>query len=193
MPRGKYVNHKGRTRQFTPAEILQMEPERLRQDEDKKIPVRSHPKTDSDDKFFRNRGVHSLIEISNPNRMPREKHKSLLITMAGQEQLSPDDDEGEMKRRNERKRERMQYENMQKSKETVADLARLAIIRQEREAAAQRRLAAKKAAAESASSSSTSSLKKIIPKSGEQMEDSQSEDLVRSSRLQRKPRSSRKK
>ncbi|XP_016971870.1 28 kDa heat- and acid-stable phosphoprotein-like [Drosophila rhopaloa] len=165
MPRGKYVNHKGRSRQFTPADELQRE--RIRQDKDGQAPPNGQVKEDwklgRKNDFDRGHGVHSLIEISNPNRLPREKPLSLFITMSAQEQLLQVDD-ATQRRRLERKRERIQSENIQRSKEAKADLARLALVRQEREAAAERRLAAKKAAAEAAASGSETSLKKISPK-----------------------------
>ncbi|KAH8362211.1 hypothetical protein KR084_012141, partial [Drosophila pseudotakahashii] len=167
MPRGKYVNHKGRCRQFTPTDILQMELEWIRQDDvDDKVEVKSQlsfdlgddDEEDEEENNYdrRHLGVHGLIEISNPNRLPREKPLNLLITMTTtREQHSKDGNDDAPRRLRERKGERKQSGHLLRSKETVADLARLALVRKEREAAAQRRLAAKKAAAEAIAASNS--------------------------------------
>ncbi|XP_016995450.2 28 kDa heat- and acid-stable phosphoprotein-like [Drosophila takahashii] len=194
MPRGKYVNHKGRCRQFTPSDILQMELEWIRQDDDDdyEVEVKSQlsfdlqeEEEDAEEEEEPSVGVHNLIEISNPNRLPRQKPMNLLITMtASRDQPSKDQTQRRL-------RERKQSDHRLRSKETVADLARLALVRKEREAAAQRRLAAKKAAAEAiAASNSDSSMKRSSPKSSE---DSAEVLVVPSKPYQRKIRSSRKK
>ncbi|XP_037725214.1 28 kDa heat- and acid-stable phosphoprotein-like [Drosophila subpulchrella] len=200
MPRGKYVNHKGRLRQFTPADVLELQMERIHQEANED----DTEQVDSDDLEFdveedyaydydyhRNRGIGRLIEISNPNRLPRSKPLSVLIKVTSpRNQQRGQEEDATKKRRREKKRERKQCENALRSKESVADLARLALVRKEREAAAQRRLAAKQAAAEAASSSSIS-LKKISPKSSE---DSATDFLARNPKAcQRKIRSTRKK
>ncbi|XP_043660299.1 28 kDa heat- and acid-stable phosphoprotein-like [Drosophila teissieri] len=194
MPRGKYVNHKGRSREFTPADVLQQEPDRIRQGERSSgVPIKNQAKVNFEDKCMRSQGAHSLIEISNPNRLPRRKPLSLLITNTNGNQFTEEDD-ATQRRRRERRRERMQGENIQRSKETLADLARLALVRREREAAAQQRLAAKKAAAEAAASSSDTSLKKISQKPSEdappelQSQESQSRNLRAHQRKTRSPR-----
>ncbi|XP_017129842.1 28 kDa heat- and acid-stable phosphoprotein-like [Drosophila elegans] len=169
MPRRKNMNHKGRNRQFTPVDELQLERNGISQDEvdpgqDQSGSQRKkNLNLDSGHAFDRIRGVHSLIEVYNPNRLPREKPLSLLTAMTTRDQHSQLDEANQWGR-HERKRERIESKNMQRSREAKADLARLALVRQEREAAAERRLAAKKAAAKAATSSSESFLKKINPK-----------------------------
>ncbi|KAI8033746.1 hypothetical protein M5D96_013478 [Drosophila gunungcola] len=169
MPRRKNTNHKGRNRQFTPVDELKLERNGISQDEvdpgqeQSKSQWKMNWNLDSGHAFDRSRGVHSLIEVSNPNRLPREKPLSLLTAMTTRDQHSQLD-EAIQRGRRERKRERIESENMQRSRDAKADLARLALVRQEREAAAERRLAAKKEAAKTAASSSESCLKKINPK-----------------------------
>ncbi|KAH8286724.1 hypothetical protein KR018_003074, partial [Drosophila ironensis] len=163
MPRGKYVNHKGRLRQFTPADELQ------KQMEEKTVfmgmmsippekndtaaaaaaaAVAKQSDTEDSDEPSQSSsprepclGIRGLIEISNPNRLPREKPINWDLTMKEYEKKA--EDEAAINRRRERKRERLLNQNMQKSHEAKADLARLALVRKEREEAAQRRLAAK--------------------------------------------------
>ncbi|KRK05785.1 uncharacterized protein Dyak_GE27750 [Drosophila yakuba] len=128
MPRGKYVNHKGRSREFTPVDVLQQELDRIRQGERSSgVPIRNQGKGNFEDKCIRSQGAHSLIEISNPNRLPRRKPLSLLISNANGNQFTEEDD-ATQRRRHERRKERMQSENIQRSKETLADLARLALV-----------------------------------------------------------------
>ncbi|EDV34704.1 uncharacterized protein Dana_GF21454 [Drosophila ananassae] len=196
MPRGKYVSHKGRSRQFTPADELQQELDRIESDRaviwnlmDGYSPNGKKSgkdvDTESEDDFPRSKGgscgVHSLIEISNPNRLAYDK---MSLTLA----LKTEDDTG-VKRRPDSKRERLQNQNLLKSSETKADLARLALVRKEREAAAERRLAAKEAAAAASAAGSETSLKRITPKPSV---DGQS-DTASVGGYQRKSRSARKK
>ncbi|EDW43701.1 GM19065 [Drosophila sechellia] len=89
MPRGKYVNHKGRRREFTSAYVLQRELDRF------------------------------------------GKPLSLLINYLSTENQMSGEDEATQRRRLERKKERMQSKITQRSKETLADLARLALVRKE--------------------------------------------------------------
>lgn len=142
MPRGKYVNHKGRCRQFTSSEQLQQELGMMMDkdqaqdlDQGKGEPIR---KLEHDDEKKNSvRGGRNLIQISNPNRLSREMPQD-------KDKASKD-------------KCRQQPRNSQ----AQADLERLSIVRKEREAAAERRLAAKKAAAEADASRMMSSLKKI--------------------------------
>ncbi|XP_039498967.1 28 kDa heat- and acid-stable phosphoprotein-like [Drosophila santomea] len=196
MPRGKYVNHKGRSREFTPADVLQQElsPKIPLGERGSGVPIRKQVKGNFEEKCIRSQGAHSLIEISNPNRLPRRKPLSLLISNGNQNgnQFTEEDDDTQRRRR-ERRKERMQSENIQRSKETLADLARLALVRREREAAAQQRLAAKKAAAEAAASSSDTFLKKISQKPSEEAPPELQSQSCNLRARQRKTRSARKK
>ncbi|KAL0114028.1 hypothetical protein PUN28_011387 [Cardiocondyla obscurior] len=175
MPRGKWVNHKGRNRHFTNPEEL----EEQRRQEEKKQQWRKNkgqessseeeeddeePKTsgvnksknsatDSEDNESESeseteggkaKGVENLIQVENPNRV-QKKIKKL-------SQLSQSlDAKPELSRREREQLEKQRaYANYQKlhaagkTDEARADLARLAIIKQQREEAAKRREEEKK-------------------------------------------------
>ncbi|KAH8272294.1 hypothetical protein KR044_012204, partial [Drosophila immigrans] len=145
MPRGKFLNHKGRNRQFTPIEELQREQEldaNLNASEDEERTNALQPEKDHNGKvnniFNKKLGgpVNSLIVISNPNRplikQTKKPHKtgssdSLLLA---EQQLASN--------------KRLINLNKKTPSETKADLARLALVRKKREAAAKERLAAKR-------------------------------------------------
>ncbi|ALC48987.1 CG4438 [Drosophila busckii] len=199
MPRGKYVNHKGRSRHFTSPEELQQESEEESEqssgseEEDadtasgtskqpsaagsgtgaarkptkpvqrKKQPAaRNSSDEESDDdedgsdddsegeRRDAKKGVASLIEIENPNRAIKKSAQKL-------SQVKIDEAVGtgkpELSRREreqiEKQKARQRYEKLHaagKTTEAKADLARLALIRQQREEAAAKREAEKKAA-----------------------------------------------
>ncbi|KAM8719123.1 hypothetical protein ACLKA7_011779 [Drosophila subpalustris] len=196
MPRGKYVNHKGRSRHFTSPEELQQESEEesdqssCSEKEDEsgaagtskqpsatsaaRKPVKPQPRQkqqqqqqgsssdeesedDSEDDSEAEardakKGVASLIEIENPNRVTKKATQKL-------SQIKIDDTSGggaankpELSRREreqiEKQKARQRYEKLHaagKTTEAKADLARLALIRQQREEAAAKREAEKKA------------------------------------------------
>ncbi|KAH8411534.1 hypothetical protein KR215_006203 [Drosophila sulfurigaster] len=201
MPRGKYVNHKGRSRHFTSPEELQQESEeesdssgseqeeqtaagtssskqpatatatssarkparpqqRQKQQQQQRQGSSSDEESedDSDDDSESEardakKGVASLIEIENPNRVTKKATQKL-------SQIKIDDSTGgsggakpELSRREreqiEKQKARQRYEKLHaagKTTEAKADLARLALIRQQREEAAAKREAEKKAA-----------------------------------------------
>ncbi|XP_059047105.1 28 kDa heat- and acid-stable phosphoprotein [Achroia grisella] len=163
MPRGKYTNHKGRNRKFTSPEELE---EQRKQEELKKKWRKEHggessseeesaeeksgsgsEESDSDDDTpVKAKGVSGLIEVENPNRVVKKNKK-----------LSNLDNLGEAEKPQLSRREREEIERQRaaaayqkahaegKTEQARADLARLAIIRQQREEAAKRREAEKKA------------------------------------------------
>ncbi|XP_045771555.1 28 kDa heat- and acid-stable phosphoprotein-like isoform X3 [Maniola jurtina] len=158
MPRGKYTNHKGRNRKFTSPEELE---EQRKQEELKKKWRKEHGdessseeesegnksgSDDSDDSESdedhptKAKGVSGLIEVENPNRVVK-KNKKLsnlnTITEGEKPQLSRRERE-----EIERQRAAAAYQKAHaegKTDQARADLARLAIIRQQREEAAKRR------------------------------------------------------
>ncbi|XP_016946306.1 28 kDa heat- and acid-stable phosphoprotein [Drosophila biarmipes] len=203
MPRGKFVNHKGRSRHFTSPEELQQESEEDSdqtsgsgsESEDKggagggasssakakapaprKVPQNRSQKArstagagasssesesgeDSDDDSEAEardakKGVASLIEIENPNRVTKKATQKLSAIKLDD---GPSEAKGgakpELSRREreqiEKQKARQRYEKLHaagKTTEAKADLARLALIRQQREEAAAKREAEKKAA-----------------------------------------------
>ncbi|EDW75748.1 uncharacterized protein Dwil_GK15029 [Drosophila willistoni] len=172
MPRGKFVNHKGRSRNFsTPEEMREdLEDESDRFDsgneEEPQTASTSKPKekvinknSDSDDEIDdeqiktrdAKKGVAALIDIENPNRRTQKVTKNLSrLTM--EEVSSSRAPKPELSRRQreqiEHQKAQQRYEKLHaagKTNEAKADLARLAVIRQQREEAAAKREAAKKA------------------------------------------------
>lgn len=200
MPRGKYVNHKGRSRHFTSPEELQQESEedseqssgseeeegesgaagtskqssttavgaakkpakpaqRQRQQQQQQRNNSSSDESDEDESDDDSeaeardakKGVASLIEIENPNRVTKkatQKLSQIKIDDSGTAANKP-----ELSRREreqiEKQKARQRYEKLHaagKTTEAKADLARLALIRQQREEAAAKREAEKKAA-----------------------------------------------
>ncbi|XP_041674242.1 28 kDa heat- and acid-stable phosphoprotein-like [Drosophila eugracilis] len=198
MPRGKFVNHKGRSRQFTSPEELRQESE---EDGDQtsgsgaesetkaggsagagsskakapvphRLPVNRNRKSRSaagaasssasesgeaserdSESQARNakKGVASLIEIENPNRVTKKVTQKLSAIKLndgpgtdGKGGVKP-----ELSRREREQKGRQHYDKLHGAGETAeakADLARLALIRQKREEAAAKREADKKAA-----------------------------------------------
>lgn len=168
MPRGKFVSHKGRNRHFTSPEEL----EEQRRQEEKKLQWRknkgeeseeeeeeeqkasppsgsdseSESDSESDSKGEgKAKGVENLIRVENPNRV-QKKTKKLSTLNETLESVKP-----ELSRRErEQLEKRKAYLNYQKlhaagkTAEARADLARLAVIKQQREKAAKKREQEKK-------------------------------------------------
>jgi len=166
MPRGKFVNHKGRNRHFTNPEEL----EEQRRQEEKKQQWRKNkgqdssseeeddePKTsgadtrnsatdsesesDSETEAGKAKGVENLIQVENPNRVQKRTKKLSTLNQSLDNSAKP-----ELSRREREQLEKQRaYANYQKlhaagkTDEARADLARLAIIKQQREEAAKRR------------------------------------------------------
>ncbi|XP_046959849.1 28 kDa heat- and acid-stable phosphoprotein [Vanessa cardui] len=164
MPRGKYTNHKGRNRKFTSPEELE---EQRKQEEQKQKWRKEHGDAstseeesegnksgsdDSDDSDSdedhptKAKGVSGLIEVENPNRVVKKNKKLSNLNSL------PEGEKPQLSRREreeiERQRAAAAYQKAHaegKTDQARADLARLAIIRQQREEAAKRREAEKKA------------------------------------------------
>lgn len=167
MPRGKYVSHKGRNRHFTSPEEL----EEQRRQEEKKLQWRKNkgeeseeeeeePKasptsgSDSDSESDseseskgegKAKGVENLIQVENPNRV-QKKTKKLSTLNQDLHSAKP-----ELSRREREQLEKQKaFANYQKlhaagkTDEARADLARLAIVKQQREEAAKKRELEKK-------------------------------------------------
>ncbi|XP_043496356.1 28 kDa heat- and acid-stable phosphoprotein-like [Polistes fuscatus] len=170
MPRGKFVNHKGRNRHFTNPEELE---EQRRQEEEKrqwrknkgnessseeevepkargsrnKLKNVSASETDSETESEsesetegKAKGVENLIQVENPNRVQKKAKKLSQLNQ------SLDSAKPELSRKEKEHLEKQRaYANYQKlhaagkTDEARADLARLAIIKQQREEAAKRR------------------------------------------------------
>lgn len=163
MPRGKFTNHKGRNRKFTSPEELeeQRKQEEIKQKwrkehgEEESSEAESEEKSGSgssddsdsdDDRPTKAKGVSGLIEVENPNHVVKKNKKLNNLESLG------DAEKPQLSRREreeiERQRAAAAYQKLHaegKTDQARADLARLAIIRQQREDAAKRREAEKKA------------------------------------------------
>ncbi|XP_018315058.1 28 kDa heat- and acid-stable phosphoprotein [Mycetomoellerius zeteki] len=175
MPRGKFVNHKGRNRHFTNPEELE---EQRRQEEKKQqwrknkgqessseeedddeetktsganrsksstTDSNSESESESETEGGKAKGVENLIQVENPNRVQKKTKKLSQLNQ------SLDTAKPELSRREREQLEKQRaYANYQKlhaagkTDEARADLARLAIIKQQREEAAKRREEEKK-------------------------------------------------
>jgi len=161
MPRGKYTNHKGRSRRFTNPEELEEErkKEELKKkwrqqhgdessseesEEEKKINEESGSEEEEssgdEEAGGKAKGVSNLIEIENPNRIQKKLKKvTKLDTTALTEkpQLSRREREEIEKQKAQAHYQKLHAEG--KTDQARADLARLAIIRQQRDEAKKRR------------------------------------------------------
>ncbi|XP_052872139.1 28 kDa heat- and acid-stable phosphoprotein [Anopheles cruzii] len=159
MPRGKYVNHKGRNRNFTNPEEL--EAQRKKDEEEKKWRKTREGESSEDDEDDEDneagsedsdedesgdekaKGAEGVIPIENPNRVAKKTHKKVTEL--------EEDDGPQLTRREkeqiEKQRAHAAYQKRHaegKTAQAKADLARLAIIKQHRAEAAARREAEKK-------------------------------------------------
>ncbi|XP_055625457.1 28 kDa heat- and acid-stable phosphoprotein-like [Toxorhynchites rutilus septentrionalis] len=159
MPRGKYVNHKGRNRHFTNPEELEAErkneeqkkkwrdthgesSEEEEEDEEAGSPKGSDDSEDSEEED--EKGAKSVIEVQNPNRVSTKAFMK-----------AADVDENQTAQLSRKEREQVEKQKAHaayakrhaegKTAQAKADLARLAIIKQHRAEAAARREAEKKA------------------------------------------------
>nr|XP_022900301.1 28 kDa heat- and acid-stable phosphoprotein-like [Onthophagus taurus] len=166
MPKpGKHINHKGRNRRFTNPEEL--EEERRKEEEakrwrQKRGEVSSEEEEEEDDEASggsesedessddeegkKAKGVSNLIEIENPNRVQKKNKKLTTLTV----DVPPEKPQLSRREREEIEKQRAQahYQKLHaegKTDQARADLARLAIIKQQREEAQKRREADKKA------------------------------------------------
>ncbi|KAF5899280.1 serine hydroxymethyltransferase, cytosolic-like, partial [Clarias magur] len=153
MPKGgKKGGHKGRMRTYTsPEEIdaqMKAEKERKKNEEEeegaavndvqKDDKLAGSGSEDSDDESARKRkGVEGLIEIENPNRVAQKTKKVTEIELEGPKQLSRREREEIEKQK--AKERYMKMHLAGKTDQAKADLARLAIIRKQREEAARKK------------------------------------------------------
>ncbi|XP_055693174.1 28 kDa heat- and acid-stable phosphoprotein [Lutzomyia longipalpis] len=162
MPRGKFVNHKGRSRHFTNPEELE---EERRKEQKKKLQKESDSESESPDEEEEEseggdeedeeeseeeekpKGVSGLIDIENPNRVTKKTiqkvgRMSLEEGEASKPELTRREQEQIQKQKARRQYMKLHAEG--KTKQAREDLARLAIIKQHRAEAAARREQEKK-------------------------------------------------
>ncbi|KAM4530171.1 pdgfa associated protein 1b [Odontesthes bonariensis] len=162
MPKGgKRGSHKGRMRTYTsPEEIdaqMKAEKERKKHEQEEeenggaaqkdmteeKLPGSGSEDSDDEDLQRRRAGVEGLIEIENPNRVAQKSKKVTQIELDEPRQLSRRERE-ELEKQKAKERY-MKMHLAGKTDQAKADLARLAIIRKQREDAAKKKEEEKKA------------------------------------------------
>ncbi|EDV28233.1 uncharacterized protein TRIADDRAFT_53641 [Trichoplax adhaerens] len=159
MPKSKGKSHKGKRR------VYATEPEELKPQQNRDLPPGSDEEEEDEESgnssgeegSSKAKGVEGLIDIENPNRaQAKVKKVSQLDTDAAPKVELSRREREEIKRQ----QDRIKYEKLRaegKTEEARADLARLAIIRKEREAKAKEREASKKAAEEKKSTTTKDS------------------------------------
>ncbi|KAL2078061.1 hypothetical protein ACEWY4_025746 [Coilia grayii] len=152
MPRGGKKGHKGRGKQFSnPEEIdRQMKAQREREEnegaEEKESGSESEEETSSSDDEPKRKGVEGLIEIENPNRVSHKSKKVAELDVSAKEaprELSRREREEIEKQQAKERYMKLHLEG--KTEQARADLARLAIIKKQREDAAKKREEQRKA------------------------------------------------
>nr|XP_055047338.1 pdgfa associated protein 1b [Misgurnus anguillicaudatus] len=158
MPKGgKKGGHKGRMRTYTsPEEIdaqMKAEKERKKNEEEEGASVNDNQTEDKitasdsedsdDDGSQKKKGIEGLIEIENPNRAAPKAKKVTEIELEGPKQLSRREREEIEKQK--AKERYMKMHLAGKTDQAKADLARLAIIRKQREDAARKKEEERKA------------------------------------------------
>uniref|UniRef100_U3FZ73 Heat-and acid-stable phosphoprotein n=1 Tax=Micrurus fulvius TaxID=8637 RepID=U3FZ73_MICFL len=159
MPKGgKKGGHKGRARQYTsPEEIdaqLQAEKQKAREEEEEQEeggsgasgePKKKEKSLDSDeseeeegeDYQPKHKGVEGMIDIENPNRAAQTAKKVTQLDLESPRELSRREREEIEKQK--AKERYMKMHLAGKTEQAKADLARLAIIRKQREEAAKKK------------------------------------------------------
>ncbi|XP_077172708.1 28 kDa heat- and acid-stable phosphoprotein [Paroedura picta] len=167
MPKGgRKGGHKGRARQYTsPEEIdaqLQAEKQKAKEEEEadqedggdgaSAEPKKEKKSLDSDeseeeeedeDYQPKHKGVEGMIDIENPNRVAQAAKKVTQIDLEGPRELSRREREEIEKQK--AKERYMKMHLAGKTEQAKADLARLAIIRKQREEAAKKKEEERKA------------------------------------------------
>ncbi|XP_051523595.1 28 kDa heat- and acid-stable phosphoprotein-like isoform X2 [Myxocyprinus asiaticus] len=141
MPRGGKKSHKGRGKQFSnPEEIdRQMKAQRELEANDgveRESASGSEEESSSDDEPKR-KGVEGLIEIENPNRVSQKSKKVTEVDVSAPKELSRREREEIEKQKAKERYMKLHLEG--KTDQARADLARLAIIKKQREDAAKKR------------------------------------------------------
>ncbi|KAK9965513.1 hypothetical protein ABG768_004602 [Culter alburnus] len=142
MPRGGRKGHKGRGKQFSNPEEIDRQMKAQRELEAKEGAERgssseSEEESSSDDEQPKRKGVEGLIEIENPNRVAHKSKKVVEIDVNAPKELSRREREEIEKQKAKERYMKLHLEG--KTDQARADLARLAIIKKQREDAAKKR------------------------------------------------------
>ncbi|XP_026993371.1 pdgfa associated protein 1a [Tachysurus fulvidraco] len=143
MPRGGKKGHKGRSKQFSNPEEIERQMKAQREleengDVEKESASDSEEESSSDDeKSQRRNGVQGLIEIENPNRVSQKSKKAAEVDVEEPRELTRREREEIEKQKAKERYMKLHLEG--KTDQARADLARLAIIKKQREDAAKKR------------------------------------------------------
>ncbi|XP_038591714.1 pdgfa associated protein 1a [Micropterus salmoides] len=142
MPRGGKKGHKGRGKQFSnPEEIdRQMKAQRELEEKggvEKESSSESESSSDDESESRKRSGVEGLIEIENPNRVSQKSKKVTEVDVTAPRELTRREREEIEKQKSKERYMKLHLEG--KTDQAKADLARLAIIKKQREDAAKKR------------------------------------------------------
>lgn len=144
MPRGGKKGHKGRGKQFSNPEEIDRQMKAQRELEEgagaeKGSSSESEEESSSDEESDSKKrsGVEGLIEIENPNRVSQKSKKVTELDLNAPRELSRREREEIEKQKSKERYMKLHYEG--KTEQARADLARLAIIRKQREEAAKKK------------------------------------------------------
>ncbi|XP_073684508.1 pdgfa associated protein 1a [Garra rufa] len=142
MPRGGKKGHKGRGKQFSNPEEIDRQMKAQRELEanggaERESSSESEEETSSDEEQPKRKGVEGLIDIENPNRVSHKSKKVVEIDVNAPKELSRREREEIEKQKAKERYMKLHLEG--KTEQARADLARLAIIKKQREDAAKKR------------------------------------------------------
>lgn len=143
MPRGGKKGHKGRGKQFSNPEEIDRQMRKQRELEanggEEKESEESNSDSSSDEECENKKksGVEGLIEIENPNRVSTKNKKVAELDLNAPKELSRREREEIEKQKAKERYMKLHLEG--KTEQARADLARLAIIKKQREDAAKKR------------------------------------------------------
>ncbi|XP_029312813.1 pdgfa associated protein 1a [Cottoperca gobio] len=144
MPRGGKRGHKGRGKQFSNPEEIDRQMKAQKELEENPDAVKegsadSDDESSSDDESDSRKrsGVEGLIEIENPNRVSQKSKKVAELDVSAPRELSRREREEIEKQKSKERYMKLHLEG--KTEQARADLARLAIIKKQREDAAKKR------------------------------------------------------
>lgn len=145
MPRGGKRGHKGRGKQFSNPEEIDRQMKAQKELEENPGAAEKEESADSDDESSsdddndsrKRSGVEGLIEIENPNRVSQKNKKVTELDVSAPRELSRREREEIEKQKSKERYMKLHLEG--KTEQARADLARLAIIKKQREDAAKKR------------------------------------------------------
>lgn len=150
MPRGRGKSYKGRSRHFTSEDELARQAKEVKNwrkraeeddddddDNEKKPDLDEGEEGSEEDEEGKPAAMNSVIDIENPNRLAQKAHKVDALDVEAKPELTRREREAI-----EKEQARLRYQKLQaegKTDEARADLARLAIIRKQREESAKKK------------------------------------------------------